>query len=220
MNNTKTITLGIAAIFIAATLVVGGTFAATSAFAYMKKGPQDNKKGPQDNKKGTRDNGSGNRNGNTITIEKCKNKGSASGFDTTVNQECENLICTHPGSGATCVRENETPVTPVTPPGEVGCPAGTLYNVVLDATIPTDGNIPAGTILCLPKKLGDQTATISTQTPVDSITTIEVVVAQPNATPCNTEGSNAGFVHATVESGDPGNPIGPHGTVCIKLNEA
>ena len=78
MNNTKTITLGIAAIFIAVTLVVGGTFAATSAFAYVKKGPQ------------------------------------------------------------------------------------------------------------------------------------------PNATPCNTEGSNAGFVHATVESGDPGNPIGPHGTVCIK----
>src|SRR5512133_3233438 len=109
MNNTRTI--AIVAVFMAATLVVGGTFAATSAFAYVKKGPQDNKKG-------TRDNGSGNRNGNTITIEKCKNKGSASGFDTTVNQECENLICTHPGSGATCVRENETAAVtpPVTPP--------------------------------------------------------------------------------------------------------
>jgi hypothetical protein len=213
MNNTKkTITLAIAAIFIAATLVVGGTFAASSAFAYIKKGPQDNKKG-------ARDNGSGNENGNTVTILKCKNKGSASGFDTTVNQECENLICTHPGAGATCVRENEaavTPVTPVTPPSEVGCPDGTLYNVALDATLSDGTDIPAGTILCLPKKLGDQTATISTQTPVTGVTTIEVVVAQPNATPCNTEGSNAGFVHATVESGDPGNPIGPHGTVCIK----
>src|SRR6188472_1466767 len=109
MNNTKTTTLAIAAIFIAATLVVGGTFAATSAFAYVKKGPQDNKKG-------TRDNGSGNRNGNTITIEECKNRGSASGFDTTVDQECENLICTHPGAGATCVSEpgNVTPPTPTT----------------------------------------------------------------------------------------------------------
>src|SRR6188472_1180813 len=107
MNNTKTTTLAIAAIFIAATLVVGGTFAASSAFAYVKKGPQDNKKG-------ARDNGSGNRNGNTITVEECKNKGSASGFDTTVNQECENLICTHPGENATCSQEGV--VTPTSTP--------------------------------------------------------------------------------------------------------
>src|SRR2546423_12171332 len=140
MNNTKkTITLAIAAIFIAATLVVGGTFAASSAFAYIKKGPQDNKKG-------ARDNGSSSRNGNTITVEKCKNKGSASGFDTTVNQECENLICTHPGAGATCVSEAEvTPITPITPPSEVGCPSGTLYNVQLQADLNDGTTVPAGT---------------------------------------------------------------------------
>jgi hypothetical protein len=91
MNNT-TRTLAIAAI-LAATLVVG-TFATTttatqSAFAYSKK---DNGKG-------------GNGNGNTVTIEECKNKGSASGFDTALDQECENLICTHPGDNATCVQE-------------------------------------------------------------------------------------------------------------------
>jgi hypothetical protein len=97
MNNTKTLT-AIAAILMAATLVVGGTLASSTAFAYQKKGPQDNKKG-------ARDNGSGNGNGNTITVEKCKNRGSASGFDTTVNQECENLICTHPGENATCTQE-------------------------------------------------------------------------------------------------------------------
>jgi hypothetical protein len=100
MNNTKTTTLAIAAIFIAATLVVGGTFAATSAqsaFAYQQK----NKGGQEQNSK----------NGNTVTIEECKNKGSASGFDTAVDQECENLICTHPG--ATCVSEGSQ----VTPPG-------------------------------------------------------------------------------------------------------
>jgi hypothetical protein len=30
------------------------------------------------------------------TIEECKNRGSASGFDIATNQEYENLICTHP----------------------------------------------------------------------------------------------------------------------------
>jgi hypothetical protein len=85
----------------AATLVVG-TFATVAttqyAFAYAKKPRQD------DNKK-TRDNGSGNGNGNTVTVEECENRGSASGFDTALDQECENLICTHPGAGATCVSE-------------------------------------------------------------------------------------------------------------------
>ena len=89
MNNTKR-NLSLVAIFMAATLVVG-TFALTTtttattqtAFAYKK------------------DSG----NGNTVTIEECKNRGSASGFDTALDQECENLICTHPGENATCVQE-------------------------------------------------------------------------------------------------------------------
>ena len=98
MNNTKTLT-AIAAILIAATLVVGGTLAATSAFAYQQK-----KGGSQENSK----------NGNTVTIEECKNRGSASGFDTNVNQECENLICTHPSSGATCVSEPGQATPPAT----------------------------------------------------------------------------------------------------------
>jgi hypothetical protein len=91
MNNTRT--LGIAAILIAATLVVGVTFAATtqSAFASSK--------------------GDGNENGNTITSLKCQNKGSASGFDTAVDQECENLICTHPGENATRTQEGITSAT-------------------------------------------------------------------------------------------------------------
>jgi hypothetical protein len=59
MNNTKTLT-AIAAILIAATLVVGGTFAATTAFAYQQK-----KGGSQENSK----------NGNTVTVEECKTKG-------------------------------------------------------------------------------------------------------------------------------------------------
>jgi hypothetical protein len=92
----------IAAILITATLVVGGTFAAaTSAFAYQQK-----KGGSQENTK----------NGNTVTIEECKNKGSASGFDTTVNQECENLICTRPGENATCSQEGVTTPTPTPTP--------------------------------------------------------------------------------------------------------
>jgi hypothetical protein len=90
MNNT-TRTLAIAAI-LAATLVVGGMLATTtktqSAYAYSKK-----------------DNGNGNGNGNTITIQKCKQAATQSGFDNNQGQECENLICTHPGENATCVQE-------------------------------------------------------------------------------------------------------------------
>jgi hypothetical protein len=100
MNNT-TITKGnlsLVAILMAATLVIGtfattttiGTTQSSTAFAYSQK-----KKGDDNNS----------RNGNTITALKCQNKGSASGFDTTVDQECENLICTHPGNNATCVQE-------------------------------------------------------------------------------------------------------------------
>jgi hypothetical protein len=110
MNNTKT--LAIVAVLMAATLVVGtfATMATTtqSAYAYAKKLPR------QDDNKKTRDNGSGNRNGNTITALKCQNKGSASGFDTAVDQECENLICTHPGENATCSQEGV--VTPTSTP--------------------------------------------------------------------------------------------------------
>ena len=99
MNNTKTLT-AIAAILIAATLVVGGTLASstTTAFAYQQK-----KGGSQENSK----------NGNTVTIQKCKQDGAVSGFDNTAEQECQNVICTHPSSGATCVNDpgQATPTT-------------------------------------------------------------------------------------------------------------
>jgi hypothetical protein len=94
MKNNTTRTLAIVVLMLtAATLVVGAITAPStqSAFAYVKK---DNRKG--------------NGNGNTVTIEECKNRGSASGFDTTLDQECENLICTHPGENATCVQEGVT----------------------------------------------------------------------------------------------------------------
>jgi hypothetical protein len=134
MNNTKKTTLAVAAIFIATTLVVGGTFAATSAFAYMKKGQQDNKRGTRDN------NGSGN--GNTVTAEKCKNRGSASGFDTAVSQGCENLICTHPGNNATCSHEQIITSVPIPIPTPTPTPEPTtttlrvIKNVVCQPTDP------------------------------------------------------------------------------------
>jgi hypothetical protein len=125
MNNTRT--LAIVAVVTAATLVVGLTVAATmttSAFAgggkkdgqdkYMRGGQDGYKKDGQDTyKKGTRDNGndgnSGNQNGNTVTILKAQNKGFTSGFDTAVNQEADNTICTHPSTN--CISEgSETPV--------------------------------------------------------------------------------------------------------------
>jgi hypothetical protein len=203
MNNTKTLA-AIAAILIAGTLVVAGTLAATSAtsaFAYQKKRGQDDSK-----------------NGSTVTIQACKQRGSVSGFDNRAEQECGNTICTHPSSNAVCVSENEQ-VTPVPTPGEVGCPDTTLYNVRLLQDLVDGTTIPKGTVLCLDKKLGEQTATISSLTPVDAITTRDVVVAQPNHAPCNNSMGNSGFVLAHVESfgnPPPGNPIVFHGTVCVK----
>jgi hypothetical protein len=95
MNNTKKRSLtAIAAILMAATLVVGtaGTVTTKTAFA-----------------------ASSNNSGNTVTIEECKNRGSASGFDTALDQECENLICTHPGENATCVQEGAAALPIPTP---------------------------------------------------------------------------------------------------------
>ncbi len=100
MNNTRT--LAIVAVLTAATLVVGVTFAATStpsAFAYKK----DNGKDRKDNKgKDGRDNR--NENGNTVTIQANKQRGSVSGFDNSLEQEAQNVICTHPDD--TCVEES------------------------------------------------------------------------------------------------------------------
>lgn len=93
MNNTKTRTLAIVTVLIAATLVVGMTFAATatttqSAFAYQMKGA-----GQDD----------GSNNGNTLTPQTGRQYGIVSGFDNSFNQELKNLICTHPS--ATCSTE-------------------------------------------------------------------------------------------------------------------
>jgi hypothetical protein len=110
MNNTRAI---VAVVLTAATLVVGLTAAAAtmtpSAFAGGKKGNE-------------------NDNGNTVTILKCKNKGSSSGWDTTTNQECENTICTHPGAGATCESESEGTVIIGNETNAALCPNGGFFN--------------------------------------------------------------------------------------------
>ena len=98
MSNTKT-SLAIVAVLTAATLVVGLTVAATAHSAFAAYGKDDKKDK-------ARDGGNGNENGNTVTVLKAQNKGSASGFDTSVNQEAENTICTHPGENATCTSES------------------------------------------------------------------------------------------------------------------
>jgi hypothetical protein len=86
MNNTRT--LAIVAVLTAATLVVGLTVSATSAAFAFKKG-QDNSK-----------------DGNTVTVQASKQKGSVSGFDNDLDQEATNVICTHPGENATCTSES------------------------------------------------------------------------------------------------------------------
>jgi hypothetical protein len=100
MNNTKTSAM--VAIFIAATLVVAGTFAAThSALAYSPK--KDDKRDKKDG---------GNNNGNTVTAQINKQKAYQSGFDNNQAQEAENVICTHPGSNASCVSEAASVISP------------------------------------------------------------------------------------------------------------
>jgi hypothetical protein len=119
MNNTITKrNLTLAAVFMAAILVVGTiavttTTQSSTAFAYMMKKPVHN-----DKKDKTRD-GGGNNNGNTITIQKCKQAAIQSGWDNDQSQECENLICTHPGENATCVQEAAAVVTPTPIPTPV-----------------------------------------------------------------------------------------------------
>jgi hypothetical protein len=139
MNNTRTLAIVavLTAATLVVGLTVAATMT-PPAFAwkkerqdkYMRGGQDDSKKDGQDKymgggqdgykkdgqdtyKKGTRDNGndggSGNQNGNTVTILKADNKGSTSGFDTAVNQEADNTICTHPSTN--CISEgSETPV--------------------------------------------------------------------------------------------------------------
>jgi hypothetical protein len=135
MNNATTNLTAIVAIFMAATLVLG-TFVTVAvplpAFAIAKKRGQDGSKK-------TRDNGSdnSNKNGNTVTIEKCKDRGFATGFDTSVTQECENLICTYPANNASCSQEGTISAPIPTPPtptikisgqgeGENFCPRATI----------------------------------------------------------------------------------------------
>jgi hypothetical protein len=83
MNNTKRSLTAITAILLAAALVAGtaGTFVTKTAFA------------------------SSNNSGNTVTGLAAQNRGFASGFDTTTDQEAQNVICTHPGENAACTQE-------------------------------------------------------------------------------------------------------------------
>jgi hypothetical protein len=113
MNSTRT--LAIVAVLTAATLVVGLTVAGTmtpSAFAgggkkgghdkYVKRGHDGYKKdgqgkytrGSQGN--GGKDTGSGN--GNTNTAQILKQNAKAKGKFSTVEQNGENSICTHPST--------------------------------------------------------------------------------------------------------------------------
>jgi hypothetical protein len=86
----RTILATVVLILTAATLVAGGiiitaTTTPQAAFADGKK-------------KG---------NGNTDTAQKNKQDGTGSGFDISLGQEGENLICTHPDDNSNCVQEEE-----------------------------------------------------------------------------------------------------------------
>jgi hypothetical protein len=93
MNNTKrTLTAISAIILMAATLVVGTAGTATTKMAFAA---------------------SNNNSGNTVTALAAQNRGFASGFDTKVNQEAQNTICTHPSENAACTQEGAAVPTAV-----------------------------------------------------------------------------------------------------------
>jgi hypothetical protein len=114
MNNTRT--LAIVAVLTAATLVVGLTVAATMtppAFAgggkkdghdkYVKEGGHDGykKDGQKSYKKGRQANGGNDGasgNGNTNTVQILKQNAEAKGKFSTIEQNGENSICTHPST--------------------------------------------------------------------------------------------------------------------------
>ncbi len=81
-----------------------------------------------------------NKNGNTVTIEECKNRGSASRFDTAVDQECANLICTHPANNATCAQEEV-----VTPKPKLTCEQ--CFTTTLNSKQKTDFETRFGTFV-------------------------------------------------------------------------
>ena len=143
MNNTTTRSLSVAAIFIAATLVVGATLAATmltpAAAAASKKG-----------------------NGNTDTKQKNKQDGTQSGFDDQFNQEGQNLICTHPddncvqeegllstGGGGTSLASEVTgsgTATNLSPNSRITCPNGSaLAGTITFHATSTTGGVVSGT---------------------------------------------------------------------------
>ena len=200
MNHTTLVLLGV--VLVAATLVISALAVAPALAGGHDKRDKYDKKGDSSA---------------TVTEQANKQKGVLSGFVTFDEQDADNCIAVL--NDANACREQGQQVTPPgpppTPPPEVGCPENTLYNVILKEDLKDGTTIPKDTILCLPKKLGDQTATVSTETPVDSITSFDVVVANPNLDPCP-ESPTPGFSLAKVDSGNPGNPIGQDGTVCIK----
>jgi hypothetical protein len=97
MNSTKT-TLAIVAVLTAATLVVGLTVAATMTPSVLAGGGKKNghdkyvKRGQDGYKK--------DGNGNTNTVQILKQNAKASGRNSTVEQNGENSICTHPSSSS------------------------------------------------------------------------------------------------------------------------
>ncbi len=94
----------------------------------------------------------------------------------------------------------------MTPPSSIrGCPADTVWDITfLEAAPPEIGDLPAGTILCLPSGLlVDQEATIA-----GTDDTILVLVRAP----CDEE-----EIEAEVTSGNPPAPVHIGDTVCVQF---
>jgi hypothetical protein len=138
--------------------------------------------------------------------------------DNTQQSECEtaggNSAITASCNNTFTITGGRTPITPPTPPADVGCP-GAQYDVIIDTAL-TQGSttFPAGSTVCLIQQgndvhnpLGEHIANLAFQ----ATPTINVAISNAN-TPGQCQ--NAQQVHATVHSGQ--NNITPSLTeVCL-----
>jgi hypothetical protein len=192
MNKNNTMTPAIVAILMIATLVVGVTLAATmttSAFAGgYKKGKQANV--------GKDNNGS--NNGNTNNIEIQKQKAKASGKFSIVDQNGQNVICTHLDNNVSCSQQGTTVPTP--PPEPT---TGTLL-VKKVVVCMDDGScpIPSDFTLAVFNNNNDMPSVITGSTAGTSVTLIPGTFRVAENTSSDIEVSRSGDCEGTIAAGD------------------
>jgi hypothetical protein len=203
MNHTTLVLLGV--VLVAATLVIStlGVAPALAGGGHDKRDKYD-KKGDSSA---------------TVTKQANKQKGVLSGFVTFDEQDADNCIAVL--NDANACREQGQQVTPPgpPPPEKEGCPTGTVFDVTLQAALPTTGTpvLQQGDELCLEKQGENKDITVVRGGNVVEGLTPDVVVTPTG--PDNQCDATKQQVRAFLSSGEfprEGN-LGPT-FVCVNIN--